>query len=199
MALMFESAAILNSKSVASKTFLFGNPHTFLCTHLFNGLGFDGWNTAIQVFDITEAGITKGGDVHLSRADNDFYPRNGGMADAIFQMRVTSKNPSAFNVFTKGDELGDIAVQYEGRASARGYTLQVGLSGGMIDEDISFSGQHGAEPMNASLSVQATIPVHSTGAAYGGTNGPYHIPWMMSVELDGDRDDTWAPEVVAIP
>lgn len=188
-----------NSEAIGSKTFLFGNPHTMKFKHAFNGFGLAAENALNQIFDIMEASITRGGEVHLSRADNDIYPRNGGFADGVFGVRVSSKNVSAFNTFTKGDELTDISFQYEGRSEARAYTMTLSLSGGIVDEDISVSGNHGAEPATASLNIQATIPVSSGGLGVGSGNGPYSIPWAINVDNDNMRDDDWTPVSVDIP
>lgn len=200
MSQAWTGSSIIGSAAIGSKTFLFGNPHTFKANHAFNGFGFAAeGNATYQVFDITEASITKGGEVHLSRADNDVYPRNGGFADAIFGVRISSKNVSAFNTYTKGDELLDIQFQYEGRAQARAYTMGLFLHGGIVDEDVSVSGQHGAEPGTVSLNVQATIPVSSGGLGIGAGFGPYSIPWTINVVADDTRDDTWTPTTTFIP
>jgi hypothetical protein len=190
----------MSSANANRKTYLFGNPNTLKLKHMYNGGGAipaEG-QALVQVYDITGCDITKGGDVHMSRADNDFYPRNGGMSDASFALRLTTKNMSALNTFTKGDELEDISIMYEGRAEARTKILTLGLSGGIVSEDVAISGQHGAEPGTGTLGIEATIPVNSDGTSTG-VNGPYHIPWEMRIGNDVTRDDTWTPPAITIP
>jgi hypothetical protein len=190
-----------SSNAAGGKSLLFGNPHTMKFKHVANGFGLEmpNMSTSQQVFDITEASINRGGEVHISRCDNDVYGRNGGFADAVFGVKVTSENISAFNLFTKGDEMADIEFQYEGRARAREFTMTMGLSGGIVNDDISVSGQHGATPGNASLGLEATIPVNTNGLGTGAGFGPYSIPWAIQVVSDHERVDAWTPQDVVIP
>lgn len=189
------------SNNVNRKAYLFGNPNTLKLKHYYTGFGstpVEGQGS-VRVYDITGCDITKGGEVHLSRADNDVYPRNGGMSDAMFGLKITSRNMSAFNSFTKGDELKDINIMYEGRAEARAKILSLYLLNGIVNDDLTVSGQHGSEPGTVSLGIEATIPVDGAGTGLGAGYSPYSIPWAMRVDNDATRDDTWTPPTIAVP
>ncbi|OPZ49233.1 MAG: hypothetical protein BWY95_00184 [Bacteroidetes bacterium ADurb.BinA104] len=194
-----EGTVFQGSANWNSKAFLFSNPHTFKCKHMFNGYGAAREQSLKRLFDIIGVDVSKGGDVALLRADNDFYPRDGGSADGSFGLRVSTKNVSAVNAFTKGDMLKDIECQFEGRAEARAHTLTIGVSAGLVIDDVSMSGQHGAESSTAQLGIEAIIPVDAGGTGLGSGVGPYAHPWLMRVVSDNDRDEDWTPVAVTIP
>lgn len=178
---------------VHGKTHLFGNPHTFKYKHVNNGFGAAGANSLVQLFDITDATITRGGDIFLARADNDFYPRDGGAADGSCQMRVESLNAAASLAFTKGDLLADISVQYEGRSSAKDKVLTFYMEQGLITEDVVMNGRHGAQPGTLTFGIDAVIRTNIGGIGVGDHEGPYYMPWTAAVETDATRNDNWSP------
>jgi len=198
MSITNSTPTVNGSTNRNGKAYLFGNPNTLMLIHNFNGFGSVAEAASQRIFDITGADITKGGEVHLSRADNDVYPRNGGFANASFGLKITTKNMTALNTFSKGDELTNISVLYEGRAEARAQVLMLALSGGIVYDDVAISAQHGAEPGTGTLGIEATIPVGSDGMGTL-THGPYHVPWSLNVlDADSPRDDTWTPKTVSV-
>lgn len=182
---------------VYGKTHLFGNPHTFKFKHMFNGFGLAGAGSLVQLHDILDFTMTRGGDVFLSRADNDYYPRDGGGADGSCQLRVEAMNAAGSLAFTKGDLLEDCTVQYEGRGTAKNKVLTLSVEQAKITEDVVINGRHGAQPGSTTFAMDAVIKTLEGGIGSGDHQGPYYIPWTASVQNDNTRNDSWSPISVA--
>jgi hypothetical protein len=173
--------------NVHEKTHLFGNPHTLKLKQVTNGFGGAGENSLETIFDLLSASYNRGGDSFLARADNDFYPRDGGSADGSMNARFEFYNIAAVNTFTKGDALEDVSWQYEGRGSAKAKVLTVLVPFASVQEDITVDARHGGTPGTASLSIEAVLEP---------SQGPYEPVYAIAVENDNTRDASWTPITV---